>query len=170
MGPVACVHCVYVKNSGFSQPPAPCSLAAFLESTARTKFDGSAAWRLIQVIVHSPQQETSNQMYRHIRPGRRREHQQEFGLNSNRAYWSLQNRQLESRIFLQNAVFRKMDSPRAKRSPLRPFGESIGRFWRVHFLSGKIVQENSGCPASLAQIAALCFEESILVFMGVRVF
>ena len=52
--PVACVHCLYVKNSGFSQPLVPCSLAAFLESTACTKPDGSSAWLLIQVIVHSP--------------------------------------------------------------------------------------------------------------------
>ena len=40
MGPVPCVHCFLVKNSGFSQPPVPCRLAAFLESTACTKFDG----------------------------------------------------------------------------------------------------------------------------------
>ena len=29
-----------MKKSGFSQPPVPCSLATFLESTARTKLDG----------------------------------------------------------------------------------------------------------------------------------
>ena len=39
-----------------SQPPVLCSLAAFLESTACTKPDGSSAWLLIQVIVHSPYQ------------------------------------------------------------------------------------------------------------------
>ena len=62
LGPVACVHCPSVKNSGFSQPSVPCSLAAFLERTACTKIDGSPALLLIQVIVHSPQQKPSNQM------------------------------------------------------------------------------------------------------------
>ena len=40
------VHCLWVKNSGFSQPPVPCSLAACTNLMA----------------VLSPQQETSNQM------------------------------------------------------------------------------------------------------------
>ena len=58
------------------------------------------------------------------------------------------------RPFLQKMrCFRKTDSPRAKWRV--PFGKSIGRFWRVHFLSGKMVQK----------IADSC-QESILVFMG----
>ena len=56
-----------MKNSGFSQPPVLSSLTAFLESITCTKLDGSVAWLLIQVIVHSPQQGTSNQC-RHICP------------------------------------------------------------------------------------------------------
>ena len=121
---------VWVKNSGFSQPPVPCSLAAFLESAACTKLDGSSVWRLLQVIVHSPQQETSNQMP--IRPGRRREHPQKFGLNNNHAFGTSKPcRPLQSKNFSKMGCFRKADSPRAKRrvhyglleSPLAGFGK-----------------------------------------------
>ena len=104
-------------------------------------------------------------------PRARREHQQNFGLNSNHAFWSLQSRQLESKIFSKMRFFRRTDSPRAKRrvhygfweSPMAGFGEYTSCPER---LSKKIVDS---CSASLAQIASLRFEESILVFMGVRV-
>ena len=54
-------------------------------------------------------------------------------------------------------------------------GESITAFWRVHWQvleSTLLVRKDSprqiadSCLASLTQIASLCFEESILVFMG----
>ena len=56
---------------------------------------------------------------------------------------------MESRIsqtvFPEMRCFRRTDSPRAKRRVhYSPFGESIGRFWKVRFLSGKIFQENIG--------------------------
>ena len=96
--------------------------------------------------------------------------------NSNHAFWSLQSGQLENRISQtvspKMRSFHKTDSPRAKRRVhCTPFGESIGRFWRVFSLSQEACPRKiaDSCPASLTQIASLCFEESILVFIGVCV-
>ena len=111
-----------------------------------------------------------------IRPRRRWEHPQKFGLNSNHAFWNLQRCQLERRNFLQKCDFSAEGTVHEQNGEsinVRPFGKSIGRFRRVHFLSRKKLSKkiaDSCCPASLAQITSLCFEESILVFMGVRAF
>ena len=143
-----------MKNSGFSKPPAPCSLAAFLDSTACTKPDGSAAWFLIRVIVHGPQQETFNQCRNTYAHGKRQEHQQKFGLNSNHVFWKLQNGQLEKRNsdhFSNNAIFpqhgqsmSKTESPIAAilESPLAGFGEYIScsalRILALHVWRGSL--------------------------------
>ena len=60
-------------------------------------------------------------------------------------------------MFLQNG-----QSTSKTESPLRPFGESIGRFWRVHFLSGKIVQENCGFPPCIYNA------DRLVVFRGLH--
>ena len=56
------VYIAFSWRAVLSQPLVPCSVAAFLESTACTKPDGSSVWLLIQMTVHSLQQKTSNQM------------------------------------------------------------------------------------------------------------
>ena len=71
-----------------------------------------------------------------------------------------------ARISPMMRFFCKTDRPRAKRRVhYGPFGESIGKFWRVHFLSGRIVQKICGFlpPASLTQSA-----DRFAVFRGVH--
>ena len=120
------------EERGFSQPPLPCSLAA-LESAACTKLDGSSAWLLIQAIVHSTQQETSNQMLKHIRPGdmtgtpaKIRPKQQPRILESPK--WSVGEQTFPDRFSKKYEFSQNRQSTSKTESPLRPFGKSIGRF------------------------------------------
>ena len=84
--------------------------------------------------------------------------------------WSVGEQNFPDR-FSKNAIFGRTDSPRAKqRVRYGPFGDSIVGFWNYIFLSKKIVQKiTDSCLASMTQIVLLCFEESILIFKGVRV-
>ena len=68
------------------------------------------------------------------------------------------------RPFLQRCdASAKRDSPRAKRRVhYGPFGQSIGRLWRVHFLSGNIVQEHCGFLPCISDA------DHLAVFRGVH--
>ena len=120
-----------MENSGFSQPPVLCSLAAFLESTACTKPECRFAWFFIQGLFTARGKKPLIKCRNTYAQGNCREQCQKFGLHSNHASCSPQSGQLESRIlqtvFSKNAISLQNGQSTSKtESPKRPF-------WRVHW-------------------------------------
>ena len=126
------------------------------------------------MTVHSPQQKTSNQC-ENTSPRANDGNTNKNGLNSNQGIlespkWSVGEPNFPDR-FSKNVFFPHNGQYTSKtESPLRPFGESIGRFWRVHFLSGKI--ENCGflpCISDADRFAVFrgvhpCLHVSVFLF------